>query len=98
MSQRRKFTSEFKAKVALEAIRETITLAEIAQKHKVQSTQVSAWKKEALGLMNEIFKDKRKTNEELVEIKSRNNDLYKVVGELTMERNWLKKKSKELGL
>jgi transposase-like protein len=98
MSQRRKFTSEFKAKVALEAIRESNTLAEIAQKHKLQATQVSAWKKEALDSMSEIFKDKRRINDEIKDIETKNDELYKVVGQLTMERNWLKKKSKELGL
>ena len=98
MSQRRKFSSEFKAKVALEAIREDSTLAEVAQKHKIQATQVSAWKKEALESLSDIFKDKRKKNEDIKEIESRNDELYKVVGQLTMERDWLKKKSKELGL
>jgi len=98
MSQRRKFSSSFKAKVALEAIRETSTLVEISRKHKLQAAQVSSWKKEALDSMSSLFVDKRKKDMEIKEVEARCEDLYSAVGKLTMERDWLKKKSTELGL
>ena len=56
MSQRRKFGADLKAKVALEAMREQQTLAEIATKYKLHQNQVSAWKKDAIDAMSTIFK------------------------------------------
>ena len=49
MSTRRRFTGEFKAKVALEALRGDKTIQEIATRHKVHPNQVSAWKQRAGG-------------------------------------------------
>lgn len=98
MSQRRKFSPEFKSKVALEAMREQQTLAEIASKYKLHQNQVSIWKKEVIDSMSLLFKDKRQKDDSLKKAKDEINELHCVVGQLTMERNWLKKKSMELGL
>ena len=55
MSTRRRFTGEFKAKVALEALRGDKTIQEIAVRHKVHPNQVSAWKQRAVEGMKEVF-------------------------------------------
>ncbi len=55
MSTRRRFTGEFKAKVALEALRGDKTIQEIATRHKVHPNQVSAWKQRAVEGMKEVF-------------------------------------------
>ena len=55
MSTRRRFTGEFKAKVALEALRGDKTIQEIATRHKVHPTQVSTWKQQAVEGMREVF-------------------------------------------
>ena len=55
MSTRRRFTGEFKAKVALEALRGDKTIQEIAAQHKVHPNQVSAWKQRAVEGMREVF-------------------------------------------
>ena len=61
--QRRTFTEDFKAKVALEAIRGISTAAEIALRHKVHPNQIAKWKKQALENMAFLFADGRsKTN------------------------------------
>ncbi len=98
MSQRRKFGAEFKAKVSLEAMREQQTLAAIATKYKLHQNQVSAWKKEAMESMTTIFHDKRSKDTSIKEAEEQINELQRMVGQLTMERNWLKKKSIQLGL
>ena len=49
MSTRRRFTADFKAKVALEALRGDRTIQEIAARHKVHPNQVSTWKRQAVG-------------------------------------------------
>ena len=96
MSQRRKFEAPFKAKVALEALRDQCALTEIASKYGVTQNQVSVWKKEALTGLSDIFRDKRrKENKEKAE-ESVTSNLYEEIGRLKIERDWLKKKSMEL--
>ena len=56
MTNRRRFTAEFKARVALEALRGDKTIQQIAAKHKVHPNQVSAWKRQAVdGLGRSVF-------------------------------------------
>ena len=95
--KRRRFSKEFKAKVALEAIKEQKTIAELASQLGVHPNQVSSWKKEVLDNVAGLFAGKSdeidpKIKEELT------GPLYNKIGQLTIERDWLKKKSLELGL
>ena len=55
MAKRRKFTEQFKAKVALEALRGDKTIQEIAAKHQVHPNQVSTWKRQAVEGMADVF-------------------------------------------
>lgn len=52
---RRKFTSKFKTKVVLEALKERVSLSELAQKYELSPTQISKWKREFLENASEIF-------------------------------------------
>jgi transposase-like protein len=98
LPKRRTFSAEFKAKVALEALREQSTLAEIAQKYELHQNQISAWKKEALESMSTVFNDKRRKDKDLQHAQHNIDELHKKVGQLTMERDFLKKISENLGL
>ena len=88
---RKGFNSEFKAKVALEAIKEEKTIAELSSKYEVHRTQITNWRKRALAGVQESFKGKQekinKENEELVD------ELYRQIGQLKVENEWIKKKS-----
>lgn len=88
---RKTHSPQIKVKVALEAIREAKTTAEISSKYGVHTTQVNAWKKKALEILPEAFSGTRQKAEtdhaQLVE------ELYKQIGQLTVEVDWLKKKS-----
>ena len=88
---RKGFNAEFKAKVALEAIKEEKTIAELSSKYEVHRTQITDWRKRALGGVKEIFKGKQekvsKENEKLVD------ELYRQIGQLKVENEWLKKKA-----
>lgn len=90
-TQRKRYTADFKAKVALEAIKGQRTVNEIASRYGLHPNQVSQWKKQALEQLPEVFSDgrarKEKSEEELRE------QLYQQIGQLKVELDWLKKKS-----
>lgn len=92
--ERRTFTAEFKAMVGLEALRGIDTVHAIAQKHGVHPVQVSQWKKEILDRLPEVFTKKKDTSAE--EQAKRESDLYRKIGQLEMDLDWLKKKSEQL--
>ena len=62
MTRRRKFTDQFKAKVALEALRGDRTIQEIAARHQVHPNQVSMWKRQAVEGMADVFARGGKTD------------------------------------
>jgi len=88
---RRRFDAVFKAKVALEAIKGELTISEIASRTGVHPNQISKWKKQALEELPGIFSSVRKKREEKSE--ELESELYKQIGQLKVELDWLKKKS-----
>jgi putative transposase len=92
---RRVFGGEFRAKVALAAVKGDKTLAQLASHFEVHSTQVSAWRKELVDRAAELFEDGRKRKAES-EAEADAEELYAQIGRLKMEVEWLKKKSAQL--
>jgi transposase len=91
---RRKFTAAFKAKVAIEAIKGEKTLGEIAAEFKVHPNQVSAWKKLLLEGSSDVFSDRSERREK--DIEAERDRLYRQIGQLQVEVDWLKKKTGHL--
>lgn len=89
---KKKHPAGFKAKVALEALSKTKTIAEISSIYGIHSTQINRWKKQLQEGLPEIFADKRKVAQETKEGEALIADLYKQIGQLTVEKDWLKKK------
>ena len=96
MSERRRFTKEFKAKVALEALKELGTIQEIASKYQVHPNQVSEWKKALLEKLPDIFEDKRGRRKKPEPDGMSPDEMLKEIGQLKLERDFLKKKHAEL--
>jgi transposase-like protein len=92
--KRRSFSQEFKAKVALAALKGDLTTAELASKFAVHANQVSTWKQRLLAGASDLFADGRGQRDEQ---SADEQELYAQIGRLKMEVEWLKKKSAELG-
>jgi transposase len=93
---RKSHSADFKAKVALAALREDATLAELSTRYGVHATVIHRWKKDALASMTAGFsgKQERQENDHSTEIK----ELHAKIGQLMMERDFLADASKRLGL
>lgn len=91
---RRKFTPEFKARVALEAIKGQLTLAELAQKFEVNPVMISRWKTECIEKMAMVFEGRSEPSEEPVDV----DKLFAQIGQLKVENDFLKKSCKKLGI
>lgn len=90
MSKKRKqYSSQFKAKVALEAVQNESTVAEIAQKYGVHPTMVNNWKRALLDGASNIF-DKGQKSQQQNDAKV--DELYRQIGQLKVERDFLSKK------
>ena len=87
MTTRRRFTADFKARVALEALRGDKTIQEIASKHKVHPNQVSSWKRQAVEGLGEVFSNgaDRAGRDHEAEVR----ELHAKIGELMVERDFL---------
>ena len=89
--KRKKYSSQFKFKVALEAVKGQQTLNEIASKYSVHPNQVSSWKKQLLEEGEAVFG--QDAVRQLKDQETREAELYEQIGRLKMELEWLKKKA-----
>ena len=92
--KRKTFTSKFKAKVAIEALKGHQTVNQIAAEFDVHPSQVNAWKKQLLEQSGDIFSKGRKQQEDNAE--EEKDKLYSQIGRLKVEVDWLKKKTGHL--
>jgi putative transposase len=87
--RRKRHSPAFKAKVALEAAKQTRTVAELAKVFQVHPVQISQWKKRLLDGAESLFRDGRGRERE--EAQATQAGLYERIGRLNMEVEWLKK-------
>jgi transposase len=91
---RRKFTGAFKAKVAIEALKERESLAELSKRFEVHPNIISKWKKEFLQNSAHVFDQPSKGTEKEIDI----DKLYAKIGQLEIENDFLKKNLRKIGL
>ncbi len=91
MKTRRRFSAEFKAKVALEAIRGERTIAELATKHQLHPNQITQWKRQAIENLAKAFDDKASDGQ--VGREAEVTKLHAKIGQLVVERDFLAKPS-----
>ena len=92
--KRRQHSAQFKAQVGLEALKGIEPVHAIAAKHAIHPVQVSQWKKEIAERLPEVFTGK--PDHDAAGAKAREDELYRKIGRLEMELDWLKKKAGEL--
>ena len=88
-TKRKRYSAEFKAKVAMEAIRGDQTLAELAMKFAIHPTMITNWKKQAVAGMVDVFIRKGARQEAAREADIK--ELHAKIGQLTVERDFLAK-------
>lgn len=87
-TKRTRHTAAFKAKVALDAAKEIKTLNELSTQYGVHPSQISQWKNRLLETIPKIFGTKNTLKSSTKQLE----ELYRQIGEVTVERDWLKKK------
>jgi transposase len=90
---RRTFSSAFKARVAIEAIKERESLQELSKRFEVHPTMISKWKMEFLDKTKDVF-DTKSDKESEVDV----DQFHAKIGQLQMENDFLKKSLKKTGL
>jgi len=95
---RRNHSAQFKARVAMEALRGVKTVAEIAAENKLHPTQVTAWKTELMKGAAELFERKNAPDLEKQGLEKNCERLERKVGQLVIEKEFLEKKCVQLGI
>lgn len=88
---RRRFSAEYKFRVALEAAKGQQTIGELASKHNLHPNQISQWKRQLLESGADVFN--RNGDKEAQAQNAEQSELYEQIGRLKMELEWLKKKA-----
>jgi transposase len=92
-SKRKRYSADFKAKVALEALRGELTTAQLATKHGIHQTMVGEWKRQAMEGLTAIFADRSAAQETAKSSEAEIEKLHAKIGQLLVERDFLAKAS-----
>jgi transposase len=97
-SKKKQYSPQFKAKVALEAIRGEKTVPELASQYQIHPTVINGWKRKLLEDANQIFEVESKGLKVKEDDQGQINELYRQIGQLKVERDFLANRSAQLGL
>ena len=88
---RKRFDEQFKATVALEAIKEEMTLQELAEKYQVHPNQIRVWRRKLQESSSILFERKNRKDEEYTQLRKEKEELFRQLGQLQYVNEWLKK-------
>lgn len=93
---KKNYDKQFKAKVTLEALKDEVTIQELANKYEVHHTLIRRWKKQAMDNLPGLFERPNKKSEEERIHEGEKENLLKTIGEMKIENDFLKKKYRQL--
>lgn len=93
---RKRYDKDFKAKVAIEAMKGEKTLQEIATQYEVHPNLIAQWKKQLISMAAKLFEKAGKDDSDAEEAEQKTRDLFAQIGQLQVENTYLKKKYKQL--
>ena len=96
-NKRKQYSAQFKAKVALAAIRGEKTIAELASQYEIHPTMINNWKRQLLEGAGEIF-EQGNSSAAAGDQQAQIDELYRQIGQLKVERDFLASRSAQLGL
>jgi transposase-like protein len=95
---KKQYSAQFKAKVALEAIRGEKTVPELASQYQIHPTVINGWKRKILDQASQIFEVESKGKQTQEKAQSQIDELYRQIGQLKVERDFLANRSAQLGM
>jgi transposase-like protein len=97
-NKRKQYSPQFKAKVALEAVKGEKTVSELASQYTLHPTVINGWKKQLLDQASEVFEKPNSGQKGKEDSESQIDELYRQIGQLKVERDFLADRSAKLGL
>ncbi len=97
-NKRKQYSPQFKAKVALEAIRGEKTISELASQYEVHPTMINNWKRQLLDEASSLFEKGSEASQTHESQQTQIDELYRQIGKLKVERDFLASRSAQLGL
>lgn len=97
-NKRKQYNPQFKAKVALDAVRGEKTVPELASQYSLHPTVINNWKRQLLESASGLFEDGKKRSGQSASQDAQIAELYRQIGQLKVERDFLEKRSAQLGL
>ena len=97
-NKRKQYSPQFKAKVALEAVRGEKTVAELASQYQVHPTMINNWKRQLLEEASSLFEKGSEIGKANESQQAQIDELYRQIGQLKVERDFLAIRSAQLGL
>ena len=91
MAKRKTYTTKFKKQVALEAIKEHLTIPQIAQKFKVHPSQIKVWKRILTEDSDSLFEHGNRQKNKRLDSEKEKDNLLRIIGKLQVENDFLKK-------
>jgi transposase-like protein len=97
-NKRKQYSPQFKAKVALEAVRGEKTVSELTSQYGIHPTMIHNWKRQLLEGVSRLFEPGGKTTRDEENRQAQMDELYRQIGQLKVERDFLANRSAQLGL